>query len=115
VLAKLLPPPSGATVREGADQYHHGTQVHAPAEKSHRRRRAPVAATLSSAAKAEPPLVTLTEERARDTAGLARVIGAVQHRPAMRTAAVADLSGKILIQLKEKTPELGVTQKGMGH
>ena len=110
------PPPARGVVgaRPGAAQHQHHRQaeVHAPPEKAHRHRGAPLAA--HAAAETEASVVTVLR-LGQAGSWLARVIGAVENSVTEPTSASTRLRRQLLIDPFQQLKKLGVLQQRMAH
>lgn len=92
-------------------QHHHQRQIHAPAKEPHRLGRRALAA--HAAAKAEAPLEA-SAPLGRNTAWLARVVGAVK-TAGTGTAAGLGQGCQFTIDLQQQGEETGVLLERVAH
>ena len=110
---KLVDSARRRTLSHGADQDHHRTKVDLSAEKTDRRWRHPLSATVAIAAKAEPAAILL-RQMIRPAARCTRVVGAVEATTA-RASLLPSRIGQVLVNRQKERLETTTSMQLMPH
>ena len=110
--AQALQAELGYPVVHDRDQHHHGGEVDLAAKEPQRRRCRPCAAAVNGTAKAEAPVVFVTNP-AEPATGLAPVAGGMQHTVAQCASCASRGISKIPVEGEQQRVESGVGQQGL--